>query len=252
MKTNLLLFTLLLALLVSCSKSDDNQNNPPANTGTVKDYEGNTYSTITIGTQTWMTENLRSEKYNDGTDIQLVTDSIAWPDTKTGAYCYYHNNESAYKTSYGALYNWYAVESGKLAPAGWHVPTQADWQTLLDYLAAKGYNYDGTTISNKVAVSMAVYDGWFYSTGMGCVGNDDYKSLHNKSGFSAKPAGYRMPILYPLFSYCFSQMRTSWWTSDPVEGGGGAYMVYLSNDNPVVTITAQFNAAGASIRCVKD
>src|SRR5574344_1392260 len=88
---------------------------------TVTDIDGNVYHTITIGTQTWMVENLKVSKYNDGTAIPNVTDATAWAALTTGAYCDY-NNDVANGTKYGHLYNWYAVNTGKLAPSGWHGP----------------------------------------------------------------------------------------------------------------------------------
>lgn len=219
--------------------------------GSVTDIEGNVYKTVRIGTQNWMAENLRSEKYNDGVDIQNVPDSMDWINLTTGAYSYYRNNKAANKIKYGALYNGFVIGTGKICPNGWHVPSNAEWQTLLDYLAANGFNYDGTTVSNKVAVAMSEYDNWNYATGMGCVGNDDYKNLHNKSGFSARPAGYRMPMTPIMGSFLFLKTRTTWWTSD-AEGDWGRGAVKLSNDNPVVTITGLMNEAGSSCRCIEN
>lgn len=220
--------------------------------GTVKDFEGNVYKTVKIGTQNWMAENLKSEKYTDGEEIPNITDSIDWQNQKTPAYSYYHNNKAAYKDKYGALYNGFAMTTGKICPKGWHVPTKAEWQTLLDYLAANGYNYDGTTISNKVAVSLAEFENWNYSTGMGCVGNPDYKALHNKSGFSARPAGFRAPILPTHFgSFGFLNVRTSWWTND-LEGAWGRGIVQLDKSDPVVRVTGAMNESGNSCRCIED
>ncbi len=225
--------------------------NSTVTTGTVTDFEGNTYKTIKIGTQNWMAENLKSEKFNDGVAIPLVTDSTEWQNLKTSAYSYYHNNKAAYKDKYGALYNGFAIKTGKICPNGWHVPSKAEWQTLLDYLAANGYNYDGTTVSNKVAIAMAEFENWNYATGMGCVGNNDYKAMHNKSGFSARPAGFRAPIFTHFGSFGFLQTRTSWWASD-LEGDWGMVMTQLSNDNPVVRVTAAANETGNSCRCIED
>jgi len=101
--------------------------------GIVKDAEGNLYKTVKIGIQTWMAENLRTSKYNDATAIPLVADDSAWINDKTGAYCWY-NNDVAFKYPYGALYNWYAVNTGKLCPTDWHVATDAEWSILINYL----------------------------------------------------------------------------------------------------------------------
>jgi uncharacterized protein (TIGR02145 family) len=100
------------------------------------------------------------------------------------------------------LYNWYAVAgihdtdpntpNKEFAPEGWHVPTDAEWTTLEEYLIASGYNYDGTTTGNKIAKAMASNTGWNSSTNTGAIGNN--QSLNNDSGFNAFPGGYRSVI----------------------------------------------------------
>jgi hypothetical protein len=97
--------------------------NPNITYGTMTDIDGNTYKTVTIGTQTWMAENLKVTKYNDGTAIPNVTDETAWSSLTTGAYCNYNNDPSKVAT-YGRLYNWHAVNTGKLCPTGWHVAAE--------------------------------------------------------------------------------------------------------------------------------
>lgn len=104
--------------------------------GTIADIDGNVYHTISIGNQKWMVENLKTTRYNDGTPIALVTDPNAWGSLATAGYCWY-NNLITNKSTYGALYNWAAVNNGKLALAGWHVPTDADWKILSDYLGGE-------------------------------------------------------------------------------------------------------------------
>jgi uncharacterized protein (TIGR02145 family) len=103
----------------------------------VTDVEGNSYNTITIGTQTWMAENLKTTKLNDGTNIALVTSSATWGTLSTPAYCWFNNDEASYKVTYGALYNWYTANTGKLCPSGWHIPNNTEWTTLTDYLGGQ-------------------------------------------------------------------------------------------------------------------
>ena len=130
----------------------------------MRDIDDNIYSEIKIGDQVWTVENLRTTKYNDGTAIPHVNENTNWLDLTDGAYCFYENNETPSKHSkWGALYNWYAVNTGKLAPSGWRVPTDDDWTKLEEYLIANGYNWDGTTSRNKIAKSMAANADWIWT-----------------------------------------------------------------------------------------
>ena len=145
---------------------------------TVVDIDGNVYHTVTIGTQVWMVENLKTTKYNDGTAIPLVTDSAAWDELTTPGYCWYNNDSATYKNPYGALYNWYAVSTGKLAPTGWHVPTDSEWAVLTTYV---GNTYYGGLDSAGGALKSTDKTYWL-SPNTGAT---------NSSGFSALPGGFR-------------------------------------------------------------
>lgn len=105
--------------------------------GTATDNDGNIYSLVTIGTQIWMAENLKTTTFNDGSAIPLITDSIEWTNATTSGYCWYNNDENTFKPEYGALYNWYAGNTGKLCPTGWHVPTNSEFIVLRDYLGGE-------------------------------------------------------------------------------------------------------------------
>ncbi len=107
---------------------------------TVTDYDGNVYHTVQIGTKRWMIENLRTTHFNDGTPIPNVTESSDWIALTTPGYCWY-NNDISYKDPNGALYNFYAVNSGNLAPAGWHVATNDDWQALRNIVGSSDRGY---------------------------------------------------------------------------------------------------------------
>src|ERR1035437_5241046 len=96
---------------------------------TVKDKDGNVYQTVKIGTQVWMVENLKTTKYNNGDPINNVSDKKTWSQLSTGAWCN-SDNDIATRNKYGKLYNWYAVKTGNLAPSGWHVPSDAEWEAL--------------------------------------------------------------------------------------------------------------------------
>ena len=113
----------------------------------IKDVDGNVYKTVTIGTQTWMAENLKVSKYNDGTTIPNVTDNTQWQNNTTGAWAYY-NNDTANNAKYGKLYNWYAVSktsngNKNVCPSGWHVPTDGEWTVLTDYLGGESLSPGG-------------------------------------------------------------------------------------------------------------
>jgi uncharacterized protein (TIGR02145 family) len=160
----------------------------------VTDQDGNSYNYLTYGDQVWTVENAEMVTYRDGTPIPQVTDATEWENLTTGAWAYYNNDPTKSK-----LYNWYAVmgihdtdpntPNKEFAPEGWHVPTDADWTTLEEYLIANGYNYDGTTTGNKIAKAMASTTGWNSFTSTGAIGND--QSLNNSSGFNAIPEGFR-------------------------------------------------------------
>jgi uncharacterized protein (TIGR02145 family) len=161
----------------------------PLVTGTVTDMDGTVYRTVQIGNQFWTMENIRTKTYNDGTPVAKVTEDTAW-NRSTGAYCFYDNStDAAYQQKWGALYNWYAVGSNKLAPSGWRVATPADWDTLFAYLPAHGYSADGVMWGSEIPKSMAAKTDWLADTTAGVIGND--LTQNNSSGFSALPGGSR-------------------------------------------------------------
>ncbi|MBS0000242.1 MAG: fibrobacter succinogenes major paralogous domain-containing protein, partial [Cyclobacteriaceae bacterium] len=129
-KSGLIQFTLTALLIsgISCTDDDDDMNGAPT------DADGNVYTTITIGDQEWLGKNLKTTSLNDGTPVPEVTDIVEWSDLETSGLSWYENDETRYKDVYGALYNWYTVDTRKLCPAGWHVPTADEWETLHDYL----------------------------------------------------------------------------------------------------------------------
>jgi uncharacterized protein (TIGR02145 family) len=179
--------------LFSDDKKDDSSADDLENgvsfAGTVTDIDENVYNTVKIGDQEWTVENLRTTKYNDGTPIPHVTGVTEWENLRTPGYSYYDNDSASNAEKYGALYNWYAVDTNKLAPPGWHVPTDAEWTELEDYLIANGYNWDGTTSGDKIAKSLASQTDWRSYSTEGTIGND--LSKNNASGFSALPGGCR-------------------------------------------------------------
>jgi uncharacterized protein (TIGR02145 family)/uncharacterized repeat protein (TIGR02543 family) len=175
----------------------------------IKDRDGNYYTEVKIGNQYWMVENFRCTVYNDSTPIPHITGDEDWAGLTSGAYCFYDNStNTAFRKKYGALYNGYAVATGKIAPEGWRIPTDDDWVALQDYLITHGYNYDGSTDSNKIAKSLAAKSDWTVSTYDGTIGNDLNKN--NRSGFSALPSGRRngsFEYFGELLQFCNPESR---------------------------------------------
>ncbi len=260
----LLLMWILLLVVSSCGKdggadpSSEDSTNEDANTGaygSMTDLDGNTYQTLTIGSQTWMVENLRVTHYNDGTAIPNVTDADEWVDLTTGAYCWYDNDESTYKEEYGALYNWYTVNTGKLAPSGWHVPTDEEWTELEHYLAENGYAYDGTTYDGtetdnearkKLTKCLASTSGWEDSDNEGAIGNN--QSANNSTGFNAPPSGMRINSSGESYS---AGISCCWWSSTKYESSR-AYNRNMYYYTPIVGRYHDYKTFGFSVRCVKD
>jgi hypothetical protein len=111
-----------------------------AQTEKLVDIDNNTYKTVKVGKQLWMAENLKTTKYNDGTAIPLINNGSEWEKLAQPAFCWYDNDEKNNKNQYGGLYNWYAVETGKLCPVGWHVPSNKVW--LSEAYLPVGYRDD--------------------------------------------------------------------------------------------------------------
>ncbi len=235
---------LLFSLVTACDKTDDTGGDFPS-AGTVKDADGNVYNTVKIGTQVWMVDNLKTTKYNDGKAIPNVTDNSEWGNLTKGAYCNFDNLESNAKIA-GRLYNWYAVNTGKLAPEGWHVPTEEDWTILEEYLIANGYNYDGTKDENKIAKSMVSKTGWETSSTPGTPGAVPRRN--NGTGFTAIPGGYRDGgdgYFYNIGKY------GDWWSSTEYNEGY-AYYRYLSYYHKGLYRDINDKGNGFSVRLVRD
>jgi uncharacterized protein (TIGR02145 family) len=144
------------------------------------------------------------------------------------------------------LYNWYAVNTGKLAPAGWRVSTEADWDALLDSLLAQGYSWDGTT-DKTIAKALAAGSYWSHSTTNAAVGND--LSKNNGSGFTAYPGGYRS--CWPGAGFIGLGDEGNWWTTGGLNEYEAVYMGMGKDDNIINRIRYP-KKAGFSVRCIRD
>ena len=213
-------------------------NGEGGETDRISDIDGNIYNTITIGSQTWMKENLKTTKYNDGIPIPNVTDNAIWISTFEHAYCWY-NNDISNKEIYGALYNYYAVSTEKLCPYGWHVPNDDDWKVLEGYLGMSSSELDkfgrrGTgSVGNKLKEGGDVH--WLSPSSGPNMGT-------NESGFTALPGGVRY-----LDNGAFWHLKGEgfWW-------GAKGYMRFLTYDYSGVTRNIFYERNGLSVRCIKD
>jgi uncharacterized protein (TIGR02145 family) len=213
---------------------------------TITDIDGNVYNTVNIGTQVWMAENLKTTRYNDNSIIPLVTDEVEWAALITPGYCWYNNDETTNRDLYGALYNWHAINTQKLCPTGWHVPSNTEWTYMENYLISNGYNYDGTTTGNKIAKSMAATNRWMAYSTAGTIGND--QESNNRSGFTALPGGSR----YFNGQFFNIGMLGAWWTStESYPNGHWDRSLYYAYDYLNNEIDNYWKIA-CSVRCIKD
>jgi uncharacterized protein (TIGR02145 family) len=236
----------VLSLCSSCSKDGDNDSvdqkikfdnlflNPELTYGSVKDIDDNVYPTIKIGNQVWMAENLKTTKYNTSVPIPNVMNDADWKSLSTGAWCYFSNNTEN-NTTYGKLYNWYVVNTGKLCPKGWHIPTDEEWEQLVTYLnrdagikvKSTGNNADGTGL-------------WAKKTGENTEGT-------NESGLTGLPGGDR------AVDGTFEEMGTllAWWSSTETNVYN-AQLRSVNYGNNSLNSFSNDKRGGSSCRCVQD
>ena len=196
---------------------------------TVTDLDGNVYHTITIGTQVWMVENLKTTKYRNGTSIPNISVNTTWIVLNTGAYCNYENDANNL-TTYGRLYNWYAViDTQNIAPIGWHVPSDSEWTVLTSYLG-------GDSIAGRKLKEAGTTHWSSPNTG-----------TTNETGFTALPSGARFSDgkFYDLKNIGY------WWsvTEQDTYTSWRRYMYYAGSS---VNKQAYSKKNGFSVRCVKD
>ena len=210
--------------------------------GEIQDIDGNVYSTVTIGDQEWMAENLKVTHYRNGEAIAHVTDDTEWSNLSTGAYCEYDNSSDNVAT-YGRLYNWYAVDDSRnIAPEGWHVPTDDELKQLemalgMSQSEADDTGYRGTNEGSKLAGGADLWSD-------GALVNN---AAFGTSGFSALPGGYR----YSNGFFCSKGDSAYFWSSTEYYSGyaWGRYLDYSSSG---VYRKGNYERYGFSVRCVRD
>lgn len=208
----------------------------------VSDVDGNSYKVINIGNRVWMAENLRVTKYNDGTDIPLAADSATWANLTTPGYCWYNNDSAAYARSYGALYNWYTINTGKLCPSGWHAATDEEWKMLELALGMSeselgNTGWHGTDEGSQLAGSKSL---WM----------DGDLKIHlafGSSGFEGLPAGARDD-----FGRSMGDGEGAWFWCATKAGTVGSWYRSLSYMNNAIYRDYHGKQLGFSVRCVRD
>ncbi len=202
----------------------------------VTDIDGNVYNTVTIGSQVWMAENLKTTRYHDGSPIEYPgTDNAKWLTNTSGGYSWYDNDEAKYKDTYGALYNWHAVNNAAgLCPSGWRVPSNDDWQLMFDFLG--GDDVAGGKMKSTGTIEEAT--GLWKSPNTGAT---------NESGFSGLPAGIRLPAGW--FDYLGGS--TCLWSSSEINTLN-AWGPALNSGTAGVFRGGGGKQLGFSVRCIKD
>jgi len=200
----------------------------------ITDGDGNTYSSVNIGTQTWLGENLKTTTYNDGSAITNITDSAVWASQTAPAYCWY-NNSISNKATYGALYNWFVVDNTSngnknVCPVGWHVPAISEWSTLVSDLGA---------LAGGMLKETGTTD--WYSPNTGAT---------NSTGFDAVGAGYRSSTTNFLYFVAMWGYCGFWSTTNGLNGYG--QNAYLLNTDATCHLDSHYQQYGFSIRCVKN
>ncbi len=195
----------------------------------IKDIDNNLYDTVRIGKQTWFAQNLKTTHYNDGTAIPKVTVQSEWAALKAAGYCWYSNNESSFKETYGALYNGYVIKTNKVCPIGWHVPSSGEWSTLFE-------NTGGVSVAAGKLKDIGTT--WWKSPNNGA---------SNQFGFTALPSGHRSED-----DFFGEGLIALWWSSTEYEQNF-AWTESIQNSEVGVNLTAGRSfTLGLSVRCLKN
>jgi uncharacterized protein (TIGR02145 family) len=237
---NLLLISFLI---ISCMKIPD----AAKEISEIRDIDGNIYASVSIGTQEWLVENLKVTHYTDGTAINRIITDQEWIVTESPAYCWYDNNESNI-TNYGALYNFYAVNTNKLCLTGWHVPSDNEWKELELFIGMSKQDVDQQYWRGEgISTLLKSQEGWWAEGG-----------IQNQYGFKGMPAGYRdgyrgdfwgIGVDYNGDGYS-DQGTTAWWTSTKYDEAN-TWTREFCDETTIGRFTATYKG-GFSVRCIKN
>jgi uncharacterized protein (TIGR02145 family) len=231
-----LVLILIASSLISCKKDPVTPTTTtpttPTNSGnsstSVTDVDGNKYAAVKIGNQNWMKFNLKVSKLNDGTNIPEIKPNDQWGQATTAGFSYYDNNNSN-DSIYGKLYNWYAVNTGKVCPTGWRVPTLEDWEKLSVFLGGDSISGGKLKYLNN--------NNWSNPT----------TQATNSSGFTALPGGMR----WYNGSFGSKTGMGNWWAQNEMTSNTAAHII-LINYSDMFSKSENFKKAGMSIRCIEN
>jgi uncharacterized protein (TIGR02145 family) len=215
----------------------------------ITDIEGNQYNIRTIGSQIWMTENLRTGKYNNGDPISTTSPAtLDISEESTPKYQWSYDGNEDYVPTHGRLYTWYAVTDIRgVCPTGWHLPSDKEWTVLLNYLIINGFGYEGS--GDDIAKSLASKTGWISWNTPGTIGNNP--SANNGTGFTALPSGARVTYTGGLE---FSMLNSScaWWSSTQLDASIALQTILVFNEPRVSRTYYGSKKIGVSTRCLKN
>ena len=207
----------------------------------IDNRDGKVYKTIKIGDQWWMAENLATTKLRDGSIMDLITENEEWIKLTTPAYSWYYNDEETYKDPYGALYNWYAVNSVFLCPVGWHIPSDGEWKQLEKTLKLKEGEIDKEGIRGNNEGGQLKEVGTIYW-------NSPNVGATNKSGFTAIPVGHRN---WKSGDFIDIGLFGTWWSSTEKDSSYAWRRTLYYNDDKIRRFTSH-KRDGFTVRCIKD
>jgi uncharacterized protein (TIGR02145 family) len=239
-------------LIIFCTNCGTSKGEPQYFDGqNWNNFNGNPasdFSSVRIGTQIWSSTNLNVVTYQNGDTIPMVTNNAQWASLTTGAWCWYNNDSATYAEKYGRLYNWYAVNDGRgLAPIGWRIPDEADWNKLIKFLDTGANTSCILTSTNNYCRQSLTAGGKLKTTSFWVAPNT---GATNQFGFSALPGGYRDQ------NGVFTGMGTysSWWSRNSLEiPGFPAFGIFLGlvNNGSQIEKGFDYPSSAAFIRLIK-
>jgi len=236
-KSKKCLVLIFLIFATYCGLKAQDGNNKSKSGSTVTDIDGNVYHTVTIGTQVWMVENLKTTTYRNGVGISKY-------------YYYDYNDNKSLGEKFGKLYTWHVVNDNQnIAPIGWHVPTDDEWTKLLTYIRTRSLSLILHT-SHSVGKDLAGQTDWNLSTDINGIGND--LSKNNFSGFTALPGGNYHMESNGKITFSGIGEEGNYWSSNENGKYFGSMWLISYDSSLVLKYRKSKGDNGCSVRCIKD